>query len=195
MGCLEEIFKDILRANMEGMSREEAEYYASHDASPESGGVSGLTYYSETEPIAVDNYDDITQVVKDVYGPMDECPSLNDMVWIAWSAMLPNIKGEVIQEIKKEIRVPRSMVIAFSEMGDGLFMDAYTFVEEVIDANSVEIDSSIAGDIEELTREIQAYVFYKIDENEDMDSIEGACLEIESAYLDDDEYVILVAEE
>ncbi len=193
MGCLQEIFKDILRANMEGMNRKEAEYYAENDAIPDSGSVSGLIYYSETEPIAKDNYDELTQTIKDTFGPMDECPSLNDLVWMGWAAMLPDIKDDVIQEIKREIIVPRSMIVAFSEMGDGLFIDAYTFVEEVIGSSTVEIDTGIATDMDDFIKEMQAYVFYKVDESEDMDDIENACLEIEDAYLDNDEYVVLVA--
>ncbi|RLF44395.1 MAG: hypothetical protein DRN17_04525, partial [Thermoplasmata archaeon] len=78
MSNLEDVFKDILRDNIEGMNREEAKYYAENDAIPDAGSVSGLIYYSETEAIARDHYDEITQVVKDAYGPMDECPSLND---------------------------------------------------------------------------------------------------------------------
>lgn len=87
------------------------------------------------------------------------------------------------------------MIVAFSEMGDGLFMDAYTFVEEVIGSNSVEIDTNISTDIDDFIKEMQAYVFYKVDVCEDMDSIENSCIEIEDACLDGDEFVILIAED
>ncbi len=94
---------------------------------------------------------------------------------------------------KREIIVPRSMIVAFSEMGDGLFVDAYTFVEEVIGSSTVEIDTGIATDVDDFIKEMQAYIFYRVDESEDMGDIENACLEIEDAYFNNDEYVVLMA--
>ncbi len=192
MSTLRETFIEILEDNIENMSRKEAKYYIENDAIPDSGSVAGLIMYGETEPIGAQFHSELMELVKDTYGEMEECPSLNDLVWIGWSAMLPEIADEVLKTVRIEIQVPHSMIVAFNEMADGLWVDAYTFVD-YCNPQRVGLDTEIAADMEGFTKELQAYVFYKIDDAEDMDAIETACEEIETAYLDDEENVDLVS--
>lgn len=192
MSDLREVFKDILRDNIEGMSRKDARYYVENDAAPYSGSVSGLIYYGDTEPIAKNHHEEISEMIHNNFGSMKECQSLNDMTWMAWGILLPEIAEEVVAEITLEIIVPNAMIVAFSNMGDGLFMDAYTFVDEVINDRRVKIDSSISSDMEAFVHEIQAYIFYEVDSSQDMDEVEEACVLIEGAYIANEEYVELV---
>ena len=192
MNDLRENFKDILRDNISCMDRESARYYVENDAIPESGSVSGLIYYSETESLAREYHDEMVKAIHDSFGPLEKCPTMNDLTWMAWSAILPEIADEVIEENNLEIKVPRAMVVALSEINNGLFMDAYAYVKDISE-NRVEIDTSIAQDVDDFLNEMKAYIFYKVNSDQDMNEIEDACLEIEQAYIDDEEYVELVA--
>jgi len=189
---LRQTFLDILEDNIEGMSKKEAEYYIENDAIPESGSVSGLIMYAETEEIGAKYHSELMQIIKDNFGEMDECPSLNDLVWIAWSAMLEEIKEEALKSVRTEIEVPRSVIVAFSEASSGISVDLSMYVDYVNESR-VGVDTDVAIDMEEFVAELKAYVFYKVDETEDMNVIESVCEKIEEAYDNDEDYVDLVA--
>ncbi len=192
MSTLRETFMQILEDNIEGMSKEEAKYYITNDAIPESGSVSGLIMYTETELIARDHYAELMELIEGIHSHKEGCPSLNDLVWMGWSVMLPRIADEVLGEICIEISVPHSMIVAFSQMTDGIWMVIYEHVAD-FDDQKVDLETEAASDVETLTKELQAYIFYNIDREEDMDAIEKACEEIEEAYSNDEEYVLLVS--
>lgn len=190
---LREDFKDILRNNVEGMNRDEAKYYVENDAIPESGSVSGLIYYSETEELARLYHDEMVEVINSNFGQLEKCPTANDLTWIAWSVILPEISDEIIKEIPLEIEVPESMISAFCEFNKGIYMDISDYVEDNIDGKYILINTSISINIEDFIHEMKALVFYKVDNYQDMDNIEDACNSIEEAYLDNEESVELVA--
>ena len=82
---------DIALCEIDGMSEEEARYYLLNDAVPVTGAVSGLIYYSETEPIAREYHCDIVELMGDVYGdciPYQSIKSGNDMTWFAWEYLV-----------------------------------------------------------------------------------------------------------
>jgi len=89
---LENEFLQIALDNIDGMTYGEAYNFLMNDAEPSSGSVNGLIYYSETEGIAEDYYEDIIDLFCDIYGnktlPYDLVQSLNNMTWAAWSFMV-----------------------------------------------------------------------------------------------------------
>ena len=187
---LKDVFLDILIDNIEDMSREEAIHYIKNDAVPESGSVSGLIMYAETEEIGAKHHSELMEVVANNYGEMSKGLSLNDLVWLGWSAMLPEIEEEALVTTRIRITVPHSMIVALSNMKDNIWVDTGKYVDYA-NNQMVGIDTEIASEIDLFTREVQAYVFYMVDENESMEDIEAACEAIEEAYLDDEEYVDL----
>lgn len=78
---------DIALYNIDGMDYEEAKHYLEYDSNPSIGSVSGLIYYSETEPIAYTFYDEIMELINDIYGneiPYQLVSKLNNITWFAW---------------------------------------------------------------------------------------------------------------
>jgi len=192
MKTLRQTFLDILKCNIMGMSREDAKYYIENDAIPDSGSVSGLIMYSETEPIAQEYHSELMKVVKDCYGEVESPISMNDLVWAGWSAMLPEISEEALKTTRVEIKVPNAMIVAFNEMKDGLWIDPSEFVD-YCNSQYVGLDPNIAGYMEEFTKELQAYIFHKVDSSIGISEVEEACEAIEEAYLNDEKYVDLVS--
>ena len=97
---LKDKFKKILLKNIEGMTRDEAEHYIENEAIPSLGNVSGLVYYSETEPLVDDYFEEMVEAIKNYIGEFS-CPSSkNELTWMAWEAILPEIKEEVLAEIQ-----------------------------------------------------------------------------------------------
>jgi len=84
---LDKALMDIALYNIDGMSEEEARNFLMNDAIPEMGSVKKMFYYSETEPFAVEFYEEILEELKDVYGkdiPYEAVKSLNNVAWAAW---------------------------------------------------------------------------------------------------------------
>ena len=99
--------KKITFQNIDGMSEEEARNYLMNNAIPSCGSVSGLIYYSETEPLACEYFDEIIEIMKDVYGnciPSNRL-SLNDLAWFAWQYLIlgnEDMIDEIIEEAIEE---------------------------------------------------------------------------------------------
>ena len=84
---IKDCMMDIALYNIDGMSFEEAKHYLEYDANPSVGSVSGLIYYSETEPIAYVFYDEIMELINECYGneiPYQLVSKLNNITWFAW---------------------------------------------------------------------------------------------------------------
>lgn len=99
MSLKDELYEIALQ-NIEGMTEEEARYYLENDAIPASGSVSGLIYYNETEPLACDYYDEIIEIMQEIYGDciLADILTLNNMTWFAWEYLILG-NEEVIDEI------------------------------------------------------------------------------------------------
>ena len=84
---IKDCMMDIALYNIDGMSYEEAKRYLEYDAIPVSGSVSGLIYYSETEPIAYTFFDEIIELIHEIYGneiPFKVIRTMNNLTWFAW---------------------------------------------------------------------------------------------------------------
>ena len=85
---LEYVFMDIALYNIEGLTEEEAKGFFDYpNCDPSTGAVSGLIYYVETEPIAQEYYDEIVEMLHNLYGeeiPYKSIDSLNTLTWFAW---------------------------------------------------------------------------------------------------------------
>jgi len=100
---LKEKMFEIALNNIDGMTEEEAEHYLENDAIPATGSVSGLIYYSETEPITIEYFDDIIEIMKEYHGDCipSEYLSLNNMAWFAFEHYVFHYTTEIIEEAKK----------------------------------------------------------------------------------------------
>ena len=87
---------EIAKNNVEGMSREEAIYWLDNDAIPSIGGVAGLIYYNETEPLSREYYEEIIELMQDA--EVHDL-SLNDMAWFAWDALIFGRGEEIVTRI------------------------------------------------------------------------------------------------
>lgn len=87
---------EIAKNNIDRMSREEAIYWLDHDAVPSIGGVAGLIYYNETEALSHEYYEEITELMRDA-GVCN--PSLNDMAWFAWNALIFGRGEEIVTRV------------------------------------------------------------------------------------------------
>jgi len=184
---LRETFKNILEDNIEDYSKQEAEYYIDNDAIPDAGSVSGLIFYSETEPIAKEFHDEINELIKDAYGE-NACHTLNDMTWIAWSIILPGLKDEVLNEIPTLIKVPPIMFECLSHQTEGIEMDIEDYVLSV---NKTQIElytTAVKPTDASFAYEIKAYALYNDYNKDSFEDIDYACNEI---YEADDDTVLL----
>ena len=104
---IESVMKDIALDEIDGMNEENARYYLMNDAIPSTGSVTNLIYYSQTEPIAKEYYNEIVEYIYEIYGesiPFRVVESLNNLTWFAWEY---NILGneeniDAIIELAKE---------------------------------------------------------------------------------------------
>ena len=84
---IKDVMYDIALQEIDGMSEEEARHFLLEDAIPVNGSVSNLIYFSQTEPIACEFYDDIMPLIKEIYYkdvPYEVIKSLNNITWFAW---------------------------------------------------------------------------------------------------------------
>ena len=92
---------EIAKENIEGLDYEEALYYLNNDAIPAAGSVTGLIYYSDTEQIAEKYYDEIIDLMKELYGnniPTDLL-TLNNMAWFAWEYYILGNGEQVLKDL------------------------------------------------------------------------------------------------
>ena len=99
MKTLKETFYEIALNNIEGLTKSEAKYYLENDALPGVGSVSGLIYINEIEEIFCRYYEELIEVLDEVY----ECiPSKfldkSYLVWSAWELIILH-NEENIKEI------------------------------------------------------------------------------------------------
>ena len=88
---IEDVMLDIALYNIDGMDEEEAKDFLLNNAIPAYGAVSGLIYYKETKPIAVQFYNEIIELLKDIYGdyiPTQVIENLNNLSWSAWEVLV-----------------------------------------------------------------------------------------------------------
>ena len=88
---LEDIMMDIALYNIEGMDEKEAKDFLLNDAIPAYGAVTGLIYYKETEPITIQFYNEIIELLRDIYGdciPAQIVENLNSLTWSAWELLV-----------------------------------------------------------------------------------------------------------
>jgi len=104
---IKDVMYDIALQEIDNMSEEDARYYLLEDAIPVTGAVSNLIYYSQTEPIACEFYDDIMPLMEDVYYksiPFEVIKTLNNITWFAWECIVFGNEQNIneIIEIAKE---------------------------------------------------------------------------------------------
>jgi len=90
MSVKDEMF-DIALNEIDGMSEEDARYFLMNDAVPVTGAVSGLIYYSQTEPIAKEYYEEIIEMLRELYGeeiPYKLIKTLNNLTWFTWEYLI-----------------------------------------------------------------------------------------------------------
>jgi len=96
---LRDKIKELIIAELDEYDYNEAKEWFDdpYQHNPQNGCISGLIYYSDTEPIAREYHDEIIELMGDFeYGkPL----RLNDMTWFAFEALLPELKDEVIEEL------------------------------------------------------------------------------------------------
>ena len=154
---IKDVVIDIMLDNIEGLNYEEAEYYLINDAEPSIGSVNGLIYYSETEQIACEFYEEIIEYASDIYGdniPIDLVKSLNNMTWFIFNSFrYEDFIKEVLEKaielnMLKPIEVKRYLVTS----------------EEY---NKIKIlDFKIYKNEDELDEHLDGYDYYiEIDEN------------------------------
>ena len=87
INSIEDVMFDIAIDEIEYMTEYEARKYLMNDAIPITGSVKNLIYYADTEPIACEYYDEIMDLIEDIYWkdvPIDVIKSLNNLTWFAW---------------------------------------------------------------------------------------------------------------
>lgn len=92
---LEKTMKDILENNIEDYDTvEEIKHYMENEAICQSGSVSGLIYYSETDKIFKDNFSEIFEMLEDGKQETGEMPNFelnaNNLVWWAFEYLVYN---------------------------------------------------------------------------------------------------------
>ena len=94
---LEYVFMDIALYNIEGLTKEDAkDFFKGSNCNPAIGSVAGLIYFTETEPIAKEYYDEIIKIFYEAYGdciPYESINSLNNLTWFAWVYMVCDNEG------------------------------------------------------------------------------------------------------
>ena len=101
---------DIALQEIEGMDEEEARYFLMDDAVPNYGAVTKLIYHSDTSPIAAEFYDEIIELICNIYGdniPCSSVDSLNTIAWFAWEMIVLGNESNIdeIIELAKEYEV------------------------------------------------------------------------------------------
>jgi len=101
MEDLRQAVKDIVLNEIDGYSKEEAEYYFENpqEYSCVNGCVSDLIYYNDTEKFAREHHDEIIELMKE-FGA--EPMKANDMAWFGFEATVPTLKDEIIEENYEE---------------------------------------------------------------------------------------------
>jgi len=107
INSIEDVMYDIALQEIDGMDEEDARYYLMNDAIPVTGSVSNLIYYSQTEPIACEFYDEIMELVNEIYFkdvPYEVVKSLNNLTWFVWEYIVFGNENNIdeIIEIAKD---------------------------------------------------------------------------------------------
>lgn len=187
---LKEEFADILDSNIEGMTREEAEYYIDNDAIPSIGSVGGLIYYSETESLAKNYYEEMVDAVKNAFGDGEMPATLNDLCWTAWAAILPELKEEALSRRILQIVVPRSVFLALTQRTKPIGVPFREYISAV-SKTTASIDTDIIVDVEEFYNDVKQYAWIKHQDRRD--DVHDACAELEEAYDNGESEVEIVS--
>jgi hypothetical protein len=94
---LKEKFYEILKYEIKDLNYEEALYYIDNDAIPQTGSVTGLVWYSQTDPIAKEYLDELLPLVVVEYELKPETP--NELVWMAWNILILGKGEEILDEL------------------------------------------------------------------------------------------------
>jgi len=97
---LKEKFFEIALKNIESLTKEEAKYFLENDALPAVGSVSGLIYNYEINEIFCKYYEELIEVLDEIYAGCFPINVLNKsrLVWTAWELTILN-NEENIKEI------------------------------------------------------------------------------------------------
>ena len=103
INSIKDVMYDIALQEIDGMDEEEAKDFSMNDAIPSFGSVSNLVWFSQTEPIACEYYDEIMELANDFYYkniPYEIVKSLNNITWFAWEYIILGNKENVNEIIK-----------------------------------------------------------------------------------------------
>jgi len=103
INSIKDVMYDIALQEIDGMDEEEAKDFLMNDAIPSFGSVSNLVWFSQTEPIACEYYDEIMELANDFYYkniPYEIVKSLNNITWFAWEYIILGNKENVNEIIK-----------------------------------------------------------------------------------------------
>lgn len=106
---LQDLFFEIAKDNVRGMTVDEVRGYIEREAIPEHGSVSGLAYYSEIKEIGAVFIDEIFMAFYEerieLPTPADGPQALSFIVWKAWELLILG-NEEVADRLISELNPP-----------------------------------------------------------------------------------------
>jgi len=103
VNSIKDVMYDIALQEIDGMDEEEAKDFLMNDAIPVTGSVSNLVWFSQTEPIACEYYDEIMELANNFYYkniPYEIVKLLNNLTWFAWECIVLGNEENIDEIIK-----------------------------------------------------------------------------------------------